>query len=799
MHRKSRPRLAAVVLAVVSGAGLAGVWGGGSASAQVPGGENYDGWKVVRVVNKSLRDLRMMEGLGAQPWRCGGVGVGPSEYMVSPEAMAALKAAGVKSEVVVPDLRPLIERERAEIAAAREAEAAGGLRGPGWFSTYRTYTEISSYVNTLVAAHPELAVRVNVGNSLQVRQIFGIRITSSANGGPGVKPQIVLNGLQHAREWITGATTMWIADKLVNTYTTDTRVQRLLDRYEFIIIPVTNPDGYEWTWSNVRLWRKNRRDNGNGTVGVDTNRNWGYQWGGEGASTDPSNDTYRGTAAFSEPETQAMRDFILAQGGRVAVAVDVHSYSQLILSPWSYTAALPPDSALFDTLNAGFVSSVESTHGMDYTGGPTYTTIYPASGAAGDWTYGGAGALGWGMELRDTGTNGFTLPADQIVPTAEETWAGIAWVADWLLDNPAVFISFPQGQPTSLAAAATTSVQFAVQRALGRPVAGTEKFYYRVGRSAAFVQAGTVSLGGGVFSASISAGPCNSVVQFYVEAQSSTGATVRYPAGGAAAPIEVPALASSTVLSDTFDAAGAWTVGGAGTGDNATSGVWARGVPLGTAAQPAGGHNGGNCYFTGQGTSGGAVGEADVDGGQTTLTSPTLNLTGGTDARISYWRWYSNNAGSAPGADTFVVDVSNNGGSTWTRAETVGPTGAGTTGGWVQASWLLSSLTPPVSPSANVQVRFIASDVGSGSIIEAAIDDFAATTTGCPLPPCPGDWNRDGQVTPSDVAEYINAWVTDLANGTIVSDRDGNGIINPADVAAFVNGWSASLAGGCGG
>jgi hypothetical protein len=127
------------------------------------------------------------------------------------------------------------------------------------------------------------------------------------------------------------------------------------------------------------------------------------------------------------------------------------------------------------------------------------------------------------------------------------------------------------------------------------------------------------------------------------------------------------------------------------------------------------------CYFTGQGSVGGGLGDNDVDGGKTTLLSPTLDLGGAGEPRISYWRWYSNDTGGEPLNDVFTVDVSNNGGSSWTNVETVGPTGAEVQGGWIRHEFRVADF---VAPTANVRVRFVASDLGSGSIIEAAIDDF---------------------------------------------------------------------------
>lgn len=157
--------------------------------------------------------------------------------------------------------------------------------------------------------------------------------------------------------------------------------------------------------------------------------------------------------------------------------------------------------------------------------------------------------------------------------------------------------------------------------------------------------------------------------------------------------------------------------------DTASTGNWTRVDPVGTGAQPEDDHTpapGTMCYVTGQGAVGGAIGDNDVDGGKTTLFSPVLDLTTFSEPWIGYWRWYSNDQGSAPNADVFVVDVSNDG-TTWTNVETVGPAGEGTGGGWLHHTFRVSDFVPP---SATTRLRFVASDLGSGSIVEAAIDDL---------------------------------------------------------------------------
>ena len=177
-------------------------------------------------------------------------------------------------------------------------------------------------------------------------------------------------------------------------------------------------------------------------------------------------------------------------------------------------------------------------------------------------------------------------------------------------------------------------------------------------------------------------------------------------------------------LADDLELASGWTGGVAG--DTATTGIWTRANPNGTAAQPEDDHTadpGALCWFTGQGTPGGSVGENDVDNGRTTLLTPTYDLTGVVSPLVRYWRWYVN-SGNATVDDVFRVEISNNG-STWVNVETLS---GSQSGGWSEHSFAVEDF---VTPTATVQLRFIAEDIGGGSIVEAAIDDFAIDELVC--------------------------------------------------------------------
>ena len=271
-------------------------------------------------------------------------------------------------------------------------------------------------------------------------------------------------------------------------------------------------------------------------------------------------------------------------------------------------------------------------------------------------------------------------------------------------------------QPTLVPPFTATPLTITVQ---GTPV-GPVLLNYRFSPVASFATKPLAPQGGGVWGTNLPPAQCGESPEWFFSMNDSTCGLF------ASATFSAEVGNMTTIGADDFEIDTGWIDGLPG--DTATAGLWERGDPIGTGAQPEDDFSspGSLCFFTGQGPVGGGLGDNDVDGGRTTLVSPPIDLSAG-DARIGYWRWYSNDAGSTPNTDIFEVEVSNNG-TTWVNVETVGPAGEGTSGQWFRHEFTVSDF---VAPTGNVRVRFIASDEGSGSLVEAAIDDFEVFQVGC--------------------------------------------------------------------
>jgi len=331
-----------------------------------------------------------------------------------------------------------------------------------------------------------------------------------------------------------------------------------------------------------------------------------------------------------------------------------------------------------------------------------------------------------------------------------------------------IAITFPDGRPTIADDAGPTVFRMKIRNNSGTLLPGGVAFATDLGDGP---QRGTlVQTGDGEYNLSLPAAPCGSPVRFYVSASAASGELITEPPNAPTSMYTaVSASSGQVVLNDALDTDSGWTVGVSG--EAVQSGTWVRGVPAGNNSQSDGDHTpgqGGSCFYTG------AAG--DVDYGSVTLTSPRLDLSSATRPKISYWRWFSNNQGVSTNLERFVIRISNDDGFTWTTVETVGPGGVEARGGWIQHEVDVAAF---VTPTANVKLRFVASDQGPDSTVEAAIDDLTVTNFTCDAA-CPGDWNDDAVVNSADFFDFLTGFFASNA------DFNASGATDSQDFFDFI-------------
>ncbi|KAJ8393412.1 hypothetical protein AAFF_G00061340 [Aldrovandia affinis] len=348
---------------------------------------------------------------------------------------AFLEASGIQYEVMIDDVQALVEEEKAEMDRSHQRERDTGSFD---YASYHTLEEIYAWMDSLVAENPDLVSKITIGQTFEKRPIYVLKFSTGAD-----RPAIWLDTGIHAREWITPATGIWTANKascspcmIVTEYGRDPSVTTLLKKMDIFFEIVVNPDGYAYTHSSNRMWRKTRSLHaGSDCIGVDANRNWEANYGGPGAGTNPCAETYLGPFAHSESEVKSIVDFILGHGNFKAM-ITIHSYSQMLMYPYGFSWEPAHNAEELHALAKRAVDALESLHGTKYTYGSMISTIYPASGTTADWGYINGLRYSFTFELRDTGRHGFLLPANQIIPTAQETWLALMTLMEHVRDHP---------------------------------------------------------------------------------------------------------------------------------------------------------------------------------------------------------------------------------------------------------------------------------------------------------------------------------------------------------------------------
>uniref|UniRef100_A0A915MWI2 ShKT domain-containing protein n=1 Tax=Meloidogyne javanica TaxID=6303 RepID=A0A915MWI2_MELJA len=255
-----------------------------------------------------------------------------------------------------------------------------------------SFADIIHYLNALAVNYPNRVTVQPIGSTHEGRQIPLIKI--GTNNNLIGKPAIWIDGGIHAREWVSPAVVLFMIDQLVIGYDTQPLIKQFVDQLDWFIVPLLNPDGYEYSRSSsdpeIRLWRKNRSPtqctqintglftppNTQCCQGVDLNRNFDWFFGQVGSSSDPCSEIFAGNFAFSEPETQSVRDFISQQQGRIKTFMTFHSYSQILMYPFGHSLrTYPQDVQELSNVALRAAQALQSTYGTKYTVGTGADTL----------------------------------------------------------------------------------------------------------------------------------------------------------------------------------------------------------------------------------------------------------------------------------------------------------------------------------------------------------------------------------------------------------------------------------------
>ncbi len=350
--------------------------------------------------------------------------------------IAKIDAAGFKYEVIIDDVGAHYRDQRAQAHAAQRSQAVGNCQmgmpqypipanfALGSMGGYFTYQEMLDNLDSMASKYPSLiSIRQPIpgGTTVEGQPIYYVKISDNvAVDEP--EPEVLYTAVHHAREPGGMSQLIYYMWYLLENYGTTADLTALVNSTEMFFVTCINVDGYEYNYNNDPtgggMWRKNRRDNLDGSFGVDLNRNYGYNWGvdDDGSSPDTNDETYRGDIAFSEPETQLIRDFTNSREFRIAL--NYHTFGNLLIYPWGYDYSIyTPDSALY----ANYGDLLTTYNGYTY-GTADQTVGYVVNGSSDDWMYGEQATkpkvFAMTPECGDAAF-GFWPPSNEIIPLCQ--------------------------------------------------------------------------------------------------------------------------------------------------------------------------------------------------------------------------------------------------------------------------------------------------------------------------------------------------------------------------------------------
>ena len=668
----------------------------------------------------------------------------------------------------------------------------------GSMGGYYTFAEIEDHLDELSNDYPHIFTeKISIGTSLEGRDIWAIKVSDNPNIDED-EPEALYTGLHHAREPMSYMNLFFFMYWLAENYETDNLATHIVNNRELWIIPAVNPDGLIYNQSIAPngggMQRKNARDTCNGTPdGVDLNRNYSYMWGydNEGSSPDGCGETFRGSGPFSEPETQAISEFV--EQHNFPIAMNYHSYSNLLIYPFGYEYE---NQAPQEDVDIMIEYGQDMVQFNNYELGTGPDLLYPVNGEACDWMYGEHDIFAYTPEI-GTQNDGFWPATNRIYPLAEENL------------YPNQFVAVNVGSKYDVEASINTT-EFELGELYPLNIVIMNKgmgssngnVYLNINSSDnlmfeldyieldAFNPREEINLGDITYF-QISPGLNGvSLESINVQVYDEDGYVYE-------SIIEIVVGQTELYIDENFANNSGWTVGYPG--DLATAGLWERLIPIATyenneIVQPGEDHSTDDeyCFLTANPTSpNGNPGSNDVDGGKTTLLSPVYNLSEYDGAIVSYWRWFTNNQGNNPGDDFWYVDVTFDGGDSWMPLENTNVAN----NSWENKQFVLNEFSTVMTD--NVQFRFVAEDIyyegnngSGGSLVEAAVDDFSIEVYTNDNEILLGDLNFDFAIDVIDVVILVNNIIGETDFNDLefyAADLNSDQVINVLDVVTLVN------------
>jgi len=393
---------------------------------------DYTGYQLVRIAPKSQKQIELVgqwiHNVDFDMWSSKDSHI---DVLLSPVALSKYKPQldknGVKITVLNANMQNVMDEEAKSILVQKMQLKALNQESR-IVNTFARHGDINNWIDQQVAANPSFLSSASAGKTFENRDLKYIVLKSSNAAARNIWIDCGI----HAREWISPSTCVYMIDALISQRNVAS-VKAVLDKYNIFVLPVHNPDGYEYTFTaGNRLWRKNRKVNSGSTcIGVDLNRNFGYQWMVAGASNNPCSDTFAGPTPDSELETKAVESVINSRQGLWDAFITIHTYGQFWFTPWGFTAALPSDYAELKAKSDIGAAAIRAVYGSVFSVGSSTNLLYAAAGGSDDWAKGVAGIkYSHCLELRpgQSGQDanfGFQLPVDRAPKAGEETYQGI--------------------------------------------------------------------------------------------------------------------------------------------------------------------------------------------------------------------------------------------------------------------------------------------------------------------------------------------------------------------------------------